>query len=167
MNKAKFKKASEEFVVGKHNIGYIWDSFKNEFSNDKLTPGKILSFQKLSRDMKDSEIISELGVQECTLGDVLATLDAATEDMKDGYWNIFYIKGRSRVVRVGWDAGRGEWSVNDWGRDDYSWSAGLRVFSPATGPQSSSSKSSDSLTLNLEKAIKIVKEAGYQISKIL
>ena len=145
MKKVKSKKASEEFMVGKHNIGYIWDSFKNEFGNDEVSPGKILSFQKLPRDMKDSEIISELGVQECTLGDVLTTLDAAGEEIKDGYWNIFYIKGHSRVVGVRWCDG--EWLVRGWVRDDFSWFAGGRVFSPATGARSSSPKSSGSLTL--------------------
>ena|SRR3990167_1719147 len=161
--KVKGVKASEVFKVGTHGIGYVWSSFLEEFGNDMVLPGSALSFQKLPRSMKDSEIISELGVKDCTLGDVIATIDAATPDMKDGYLNIFYIKGHSRVVLVFWHAG--EWYVGGWDRGDASWGEGRRVFSPATGALSSSPKSSDPLTLEIlaariekiEKKLKIKK----------
>lgn len=130
------KKASEEFVKGKNNIGYVDNSFLNEFGNDELGlgQGKVLTFQKLTRTMTDSEIISELKIQECTVADILATMSAAPEDMKDGYYNIFYVKGHSRVVFVFWDVGR--WGVVDWDRGG-GWGSGRRVFSPATGPSAS------------------------------
>ena len=123
------QKASDVFKVGINNIGWVDSDFTKEFGNVEITEGRILPFQKLRRIIYDSEIISELKVQECTLGDVLATMQNATEDMKDGYSNIFYISGHpSHVVRVGWrDSG---WRVGTWPRGHY-WSAGLRVFSPA------------------------------------
>lgn len=123
------KKVSEEFVKGKNNIGYVETSFLNEFGNDELGEGKILTSQKLTRTMIDAEIISELKVQECTVADILATMKAAPDDMKDSYYNIFYVKGHSRVVHVRWRGG--EWGVGGWYRED-GWHSGHRVFSTAT-----------------------------------
>lgn len=127
----KKNKASEVFKIGEHKIGYVSNSFISEFGNEDVFPGTELSFQKLPRNMNDSEIIKELGVQECTLGDILATIDSITDDMKDGWSNIFYVKGHSRVVFVHWVAVLGEWGVDAWLRGDDSWNAGFRVFSPA------------------------------------
>ncbi len=125
-------KVKEEFQVGKNNIGWINSDFTREYGEEEIIPGKNLVGQKLSRTMTDSEIISEFKVQECTLGDILATINAAPEDMKDGYSNIFYIKGHpSRVVDVYW--GDGEWFVRVWNRGDGDWYEGDRVFTPATG----------------------------------
>lgn len=151
------KKVSEEFVKGKNDIGYVESSFTSEFGNEEiLSSGSILKFQKLSRDMKDSEIINELKIKECTMSDVLATIKNATEDMKDGYANIFYIKGHSRVVGVGW--GGSYWSVGGWRRDDDRWGEGGRVFSPATD-------SVESIADSLLLAIKICKENGLEVIK--
>lgn len=139
-------KASEVFKVGQNNIGYVDSDFKNEFGSEEVSDGSVLKYFKLTRNMKDSEIISEFKIQDCTLGDVLETIKNATPDMKDGYVNIFYIKGHSRVVSVGWYGGG--WSVLGWGRDDSAWYAGHRAFSPATGAAGSVS-SGPSGTLNL------------------
>lgn len=139
--------ALEVFKIESHSIGYVSNSFLTEFGSDDVFPGAALSFQKLARNMNDSEILSELKIQECTLGDIIATLDAATSDMKDGNWNIFYVKGHSRVVDVRWSADGGEWDVRDWRRDGGSWDGGVRVFSPATESCSSSPEFSGSLTL--------------------
>lgn len=155
-------KTKEEFVKGKNNIGYVWDSFIKEFGEDEIVPGSVLKPQKLSRDMQDSEILSEFSIQECTLGDVLETLKSATDDMKDGYSNIFYIKDHpSRVVGVFWRGG--EWYVGGWGRGGDTWGVGVRVFSSATSPEKLSTL--DSETLTLEKAIKLLKDNGYKVSK--
>lgn len=151
--KRKSLKASEVFKVGENNIGYVWDSFIKEFGNDKVEKGSVLTSQKLTRTMTDSEILSELKVEECTLGDILETIKNATEDMKDGYYNIFYVKGHSRVVLVGWFGSL--WFVGDWERLDDSWRGGRRVFSPATGPKALRSSPSEILTLfALEARIK-------------
>lgn len=159
------KKVSDVFKVGENKIGWVDSSFTKEFGNDDMPDfGEVLKFQKLPRSMKDSEIISELGIQECTLGDVLATLNSATDNMKDGYWNIFYIKGHSRVVRVYWDAGRGGWYVGGWYRDCYSWDEGRRVFSPATCLSSLGALTST--PLNLHEAIKICKDNGLKVIRI-
>lgn len=157
-------KASDEFKVGKNKIGYIWDSFTKEFGNDKITPGKALKFQKLTKTMIDSEIMKEFGVQECTLGDVLATMKSATEDMKDGYSNIFYVKGHpSHVVVVYWGSGDGKWRVCGWLRGGL-WLADERVFSPATSGAKALSSSPES-ALTLDDAVKMLKKEGYVIYK--
>lgn len=124
-------KVSDEFVVGKNNIGWVDSSFTKEYKDEEILPGAVLPFQKLTKNMYDADIITELKVQECTLGDVLEVMKNAPEELKDGYSNLFYIKGHpSRVVRVYWRGG--EWHVFDWRRGAY-WDAGSRVFSPATG----------------------------------
>lgn len=139
----KFK-VSEEFAKGKNNIGYVSDDFLREYGNEEFELGSMLKFDKLKRDMKDSEIIKEFTVEECTLGNVLALIQNRLEVTMDGYANIFYIKGHpSRVVRVYW--GGGEWVVDVWYRDGLTWSEGIRVFSPATGTLTPSTVSSDPL----------------------
>ena len=124
MDKIKF---SSEFKVGKNNIGFISSFFLEEFGKEKLGTGSVLPFQTLKRSMDDSEIISELGIKECTLSDVLATLKSAPKEIKDGYWNIFYIKGHSRVVSVYWFSS--SWHVSTWRRGGR-WGEGSRVFLP-------------------------------------
>lgn len=155
-------KAKEEFKSGKNGIGYVESGFINEFGDDELIEGKALTSTKLKRSMTDSEIIKEFGIQDCTLGDVLKTLQNATDDMKDGNSNIFYIKGHSRVVFVGWH-GR-EWYVDDWFRDDDSWSAGYRVFSPATS-DATTLNPVNSAALTLEEAVKLCKQSGYKVTR--
>lgn len=138
-------KASEEFAAGKHNIGYVTSSFKSHFGDMEVETGSVLQSHKLTRSMNDDAIIKEFNIQECSLGDVIATLDAATEDMKDGRWNLFYIKGSSRVVSVGWDSRDRGWCVHDWNRGGSEWDEGLRVFSHATDTGSSNSVSRPSI----------------------
>lgn len=154
-------KSSKEFIEGKHNIGYTSSTFNNSFNDvefkEKPTPTK---FQTLLRSMNDEQIESELKPGLCELGDVIAFMDNAPEECKDGNWNLFYLP--SRVVCVFWHVGA--WGVHGWGRGDYAWDAGIRVFSSETfetGP----SRSMNSDTLKLEEAIKIVKKEGYKIIK--
>lgn len=159
-------KVSDEFIKGKNNIGYVDNDFNKEYGNDEFLPGKVLGMHKLTRSMKDSEIISEFKIQECTLGDVLETLKNATEEMKDGYANIFYIKDHpSRVVRVGWDVS--DWYVGDWRRGGGAWDAGDRVFSSATVSQNLSPI--DSVPLKLDPYSEIVEwlylNTGNQLSE--
>lgn len=155
-------KAKETFKVGENKIGYVASSFLEEFGDEEVREGSMLKFDKLSRYMTDSEIIKEFGVQECTLGDVLATLKDASEELKDGYANIFYIKGHARVVNVYWF--RSGWGVDDWGRGGRRWHAGRRVFSSATETHQLGTGSFDPLTL--ENAIKICKEAGLKVIRV-
>ncbi len=129
MNKVK-----EEFKEGKNGISYVNSDFIREYGNDDLTEGKVISFSKLPRIMNDTEIIKEFSIQECTLGDVLETITNTTPEMKDGYSNLFYIKGHpSHVVYVYRRALFGGWGVGGWNRDFGTWNGGERVFSLATG----------------------------------
>lgn len=152
-------KASQEFVVGNHKIGYISSDFKKGFENKDFSEKKIPSFQTLNRRMTDAQIETELKPGLCELGDVLAFMDNAPEECKDGNWNLFYFS--AFVVRVFWYGV--EWRVYAWDRDDYEWAAAYRVFSPATVSSDSHVPSLESLTL--EKAIQIVKKEGYKIHK--
>lgn len=129
MNKAK-----HVFAKGVNNIGHVDSDFTKEYGEEEVNPGRVLVGKKLERFMTDREIISEFKVEEVTIGDVLATMNAAPDDIKDGYSNIFYVKGHSRVVDVYWRDG--EWHVRAWYRER-GWLAGGRVFSPATGSSAS------------------------------
>lgn len=122
-------KAAGEFVVGKHEIGYISPDFKKFIENAVLERRSIPTFQKLPRDMNDATIESELKPGMCELGDILTFLDAAPTECKDGNWNLFYLS--AFVVAVDWYPYVRAWRVNAWHRDGTEWSEG-RVFSPAT-----------------------------------
>lgn len=157
---AKKLSADKEFQVGKHSIGWIDSVFHERVGGKKeFSISSMPTLQKLDRDMTDAEIESELKPGICDLGDVLAFLDNAPKECKDGYSNIFYFS--AFVVSVYWDSSGGGWGVDVWGRDDSGWSQGYRVFSPATG--SLKLKSSESLTL--ESAIKICKKNGLKVIK--
>lgn len=157
---------SKEITVGRLSVGYVSSDFKKYFGDISFEPKVTPTFQKLHRAMTDTEIEREFKLSFCELGDVFAFLQNPPEECKDGYANLFYFP--SCVVDVDWRRFYGEWRVYAWERGDRQWGAGSRVFSPAT----SSSITRDlalepSETLNLEKAIEIVKNAGYQVAKII
>lgn len=153
--------SADEFAVGKHGIGWISSIFQNHFKDNKFEARALPAFQKLPRDMNDAAIESELKPRLCELGDILAFLDHAPEECKDGKWNLFYTP--AFVVRVYWDAGRGAWFVDAWRRGGNEWLAGFRVFSPATG--SVALGAGPLVSLALAEAIKLVKKEGYRIFK--
>lgn len=138
-------KTKEEFIIGKHNIGWVdsdlFSRAPEEFSKVEGTP----KFQKLTRSMNDAEIENELKPGLCTLGDVLAFLENPSEETKDGYWNLFYLE--TCVVGVFWSGS--DWYVYTWRRDGRTWHRGIRVFSPATGLSALETKPFDALPLEL------------------
>lgn len=152
--------SSEEFVVGKHGIGWVSSDFKSAFGALAFNKRGMGTFQKLPKSMTDAQIEAELKPGICALGDVLAFCDAAPAECKDGWWNLFYLP--DRVVSVRW--GGGGWDVDCWDRGGGRWDAGGRVFSPATD-------SSDTGTLEpsdtLASALETVKAAGYRVFKEL
>lgn len=155
-------KPSQEFVVGNHKIGYVSSDFTKAFKEKDFNEKKMPSFQKLGRRMTDAQIETELKPGLCELGDVLAFLDNAPEECKDGNWNLFYFS--AFVVFVRW--GGGGWRVDTWGRDGHGWFAGRRVFSPATVSFETFSSNTISLDLSdIENLIEIVKKAGYVVYK--
>lgn len=121
--------AAEEFTAGKHGIYYVSPSFSIQFKNDSIEARPMPTFKKLDKAMADEEIESELKPGVATLGDLIAFLDNASEECKDGDWNLFYFPGC--VVFAFWIAGRG-WYVYAYLRDDRRWLSGSRVVSPAT-----------------------------------
>lgn len=134
--------AADEFVVGKHGIGYV-DSYLFQRAPAEFDAVESLgSYKVLSRYMSDSEIEFGLKPGLCTLGDVLAFLDNAPEECKDGYSNLFYLE--KCVVGVRWLGGR--WLVHAW-RRGIRWFGSIRVFSPVTDPSSLSTLPCDTLAL--------------------
>lgn len=140
----KSLKASNEFQIGSHNIKNLYNF--GQFDNVSFEKRSLGSFRKLERSMLDSEIESQLTPGTCELGDVLAFLDNAPQECKDGYANLFYLSGC--VVYVHWYSGDSGWRVCAWQRGGDDWSADNRVFSPATGSlKALGSGSSDALSL--------------------
>lgn len=123
-------KSTEEFVVGKHGIGWVDSDFKKRFPDVEFPARHMPTFQKLGKRMSDAAIESELKPGLCELGDVVAFMDNAQEECKDGWANLFYTEGF--VVSVYWDSGSGHWGVGTWRRDSDDWGGGSRGFSPAT-----------------------------------
>lgn len=149
-------KASEEFVVGKHGIGYVWESFTNEFKGQTFTPNSLGKFQKLGKYFSHAdEIEKELNPGKCTLGDVYALLQNPPEGTKDGWANLFLVG--DKVVSVFWSVSSVGWSLHVWARGE-NWGDEGRVFSPGLGSQTLE-------PLGLEEAIRIVKKEGYLVYK--
>lgn len=154
-------KASEEFVTGKHGIGYVSDSFKKNLGDTTFeAKTAVPTLQKLPRSMTDAAIENELKPGICDLGDVLAFLDNPQEDTKDGYSNIFYTP--NFVVDAYWDGD--VWSVFVWPRvDGRCWGVSRRVFSPATAPSNSCTHFTletrildlEKFKVNIEKVLKL------------
>lgn len=142
----KTYKAAEEFVIGKHSIGWVFNF--EQFKDTSFESRKLGTFQKFEKRMPDALIENQLSPGICELGDVLAFIENAPEECRDGWYNLFYLK--SCVVRVFWYAGHGEWHVSAWQRDDGDWLAGARVFSPATRLETRKDGPLDSLPLELE-----------------
>lgn len=155
---------------------WVSSSFTEKFGNKDIQPAQTVpAFKKLERNMHDSEIKKEFGMEECTLGDVAAFLKNPPEGCNDGYWNIFYVAGC--VVRVGWLSVDRRWGVGSWRLGVGSWSAGSRAFgrNRLSEPLASSGASSGSLTLSrsaveadheqrivkLEKMVQALKDALY------
>lgn len=148
-------KASEEFKVGKHSIGWIDSRFTNHFADTQFELHTTPTFQKLPRAMNDTTIESELKPGLCELGDILAFLENAPEECKDGWFNLFYTP--AFVVYVYWSRHYAEWYVNAWRRGGRRWRDDFRVFSPAT--ENSGAVSLSTLTLeNLDARLKKVEK---------
>lgn len=159
-------KASEEFAVGKNDIAWVGSTFKENLYDLTLTKGdtKGIEMRKLTRWMNDTEITAEMNPEPLTLGDVLAFLKTADRSL----WYLF------RVV----DANGELWAVDaDWGADGGGWYVGARSVAGPLGwcadGQVVSRRFYDSKplplepsdTLSLDRALEIVKSAGYEVSE--
>lgn len=138
-------KTSEEFRVGKHQIGWISSSilsalpatFKKRTSPTYQVTSKTMSFAELP---------------ECELGHILSFLENPPEECKDGYGN--YFKCGSLLVCVRWGGVNRGWDVGGWAPGD-DVGAGRRVFSGnlklGTSGKTSDALSLESLTARVEK----------------
>jgi hypothetical protein len=143
-------KASEEFVVGKHNIGWIGSNFKEHFYGMEFEmPEKSLPSVILPRYMTDKDIIAELHPGESTLGDMLFDMQSGL-GLTNGYINLYYVRDKNGVLWVPyWHVFGGKFNV---GADSSSrprgWSDGRRVSGgDLSDSQPLSSGPSDTLTL--------------------
>lgn len=161
------------FKVGNLNIGWVDSDFNKEFSSQSFSPKKIGSFQKLGKYFSNAgEIEKELNPGTCELGDVYAFLQSPPEGTKDGWSNLFLVG--DKVLSVYWHSGDDGWLVSCCSRVRI-WHGVNRVFSPETsGPRSLAAGPLDTLTLpasgsvhDLDTAIRVVKKAGYVVSKIM
>lgn len=148
-------KVKDVFKVGKCDIGWVSDKFLEKFGEMEFKKGTVLTSKKLARDMSDKEIKSEYGIQECSLGDILATMGTATDDMGDGYSNIFYVAGFAVYVR--WSSDFQGWNVYVWKLGGNQWIQGDRVFSSNFEPLPSSDLGIQSLELRVERLEKWAK----------
>lgn len=124
-------KASQQFVVGKNNIIFVWSGFKDHFSGMNFESTKpILQHKTLDKAMNDKEILDQFRPEESSLGDFLFALNNEVSMLKNGYANIFYIrddKGILWAVRVLWYGGG--WNVYASSIESSSgWGAGYQVF---------------------------------------
>lgn len=154
-------KASKEFKVGKHSIGYISSAITDLAKDHKdLESVQVPKYHTLTRRMTDAEIETDLKPGLSSLDELLAFLDNAPKECKDGKWNLFYFP--SVVVSVYWNRGTGKWRVLAWSRGDDYWREGGRVFSPATdrpsefSPSSTGTLTLESLDLRLKAIEKII-----------
>lgn len=110
----KTLKTKDHFKVGKHNIGWISDTFLDQV-DATFEKGLMPSYHTLTRYMTAKEIKSEINPGKCSLGDIIAFLDNAPKECKDGYGNFFYCG--SLLVRVHWDCVSHYWDVFGWNPD--------------------------------------------------
>jgi hypothetical protein len=125
----KTLKASEEFVVGKHNIGYVSDFFLENYGTLVVNEGKPITGKTITSTMTDSEIIKQAG--EVELGDILWLIDNQPDVLKETHWNVFPVKnfgGEVFLVSVCWGVGGRGWSVCMWHLTN-EWGAGYQFFS--------------------------------------
>lgn len=156
-------RASDEFAVGKHGIGYVESAFTSKFGSQSFTPTKLGVFQKLGKYMENADMIErELNPGKCTLSDIYAFLENPPEGTKDGNFNLFLVE--DKVVSVYWWRGGSHWYVFVWYRVEV-WRDGYRVFSPGLATSSLVPTPSGSLTL--EQMISEIKRAGYTVVKIV
>ncbi len=125
---------------------YLWDSFKDLIL--KAIPDLVPAFQgnlrstQLSKNMYDSEILTELGhpkpfsLLEFTaiLSHLLMKQPEGEEGklLVNGYATIFYVEledGRVVAVYAGWRAGARAWSLRAFAFGAGFWYGGDRVFS--------------------------------------
>ena len=152
------------FKVGK-KYSYIGVNFEEWFSGMEVEKESSKLYSKvLGRYMLDKEILEEFKPTEVTLGE----LDNHLDSMDKSFLGLFYIKDNGGVLR----AVGVLWYGDGWGVDAYSvedsleWRAGYQVFSRNPFETQSETFGSSEPQI-LEQMIEKIKEAGYQVAKIM
>lgn len=156
--------SQNEFVVGKNDITWIAQSFKDNLYGISFTLKKTrLEMKKLPRAMNDKEILDTLGPASVELGEVLTFLKDAAHEL----WYLFYVndaKGNLWAVNANWDDHG--WDVGAVAvSDPLRWDAGDRIVSSGfSAPQNVSLSPSETSTLKsrvekLENTLQAVRKA--------
>jgi len=138
---AKYKFKVDTSRKAKVKISCLGYNFKNWFlkKTEEPFPGSTIYGRKLSKNLVDGSILSELGGQEkaeTTLSELFIMMERqangeAGELLTNGYTNIFYVRditGTLRAAFVFW-LGVG-WHVDAHSVEDPSaWRAGIQIFS--------------------------------------
>lgn len=156
-------KSSQVFKVDNLGIGWVDNDFTSRFGDQSFEPRTLGTFHTLTEAMSVDKMLEKGLAKECELGDVHAFLENPPKGTDDGYANLFAIKNSSCVVGVNRD-GSG-WDVSTWNRVN-GWSAGRRVFSPATESKNLGPKPSETDdTLALRTCI-ATEEIAEQVKRI-
>lgn len=155
-------------LLNPKSFTYVNENIQKLFKPEPIRgPIEVRSFGKY---MSSEEIIAELAKNGCYPANATELFDWAEQhpDEKNKYvvalGSIASFEGSLQVCYV-WcgDSGRGAdlgWFGGGWVDDD-----GFAFGREST--QSSDTENLHSVPLNLERAIELVKEAGYQVSKLL
>lgn len=155
------------------DFNYVNENIVKLFKDEPIR-GEI-EVRNFGKYMTAPEVIAELEKDGCVPANATELYDWVSRNKdwgKDEYKyvvgldSVASFEGRDRVPHVWWGASERDARL-DWFDDEFGggcWFAFSRESSPKTSNLLSSSVP---LTLDLDSAIKIVKEAGYQISKLL
>ena len=151
----------QKLQVGKFNIGWMSENFKQVFGDVKVSPKKCnLIVKVLKKPMTDKQILSDWKPENVTLDEVLWTLNHK-EGLK-GEYNIFYVKDSTEIlwaVDAYWYGGARNLDANSV-EYPFEWVAGSQVFSR----KYSGLENSDSC--NLDGEIIKIKGLKYKLTPI-
>lgn len=122
--------ASKYFVAGKNNIRWIDSDFTKEFGDHdlKLIEDFEPQIRKLKKYMTLKQMQDEFKPEEVTISDLVHILKTSDKLLKDGYVNIFLIKGSKWAVRARWRGGGWVVYASSVG-SPREWGGGIRVLS--------------------------------------
>lgn len=144
-------KTSKYFVADKNNIGWVDPDFTKEFGDHtiELVEDFEPQIRKLEKYMTLKQMQEEFRPEEITISDLVHILKTSDKLLKDGYANIFFIKGSRWAVYVGWNGD--VWNVYARSVEDpIEWCAGHQVLSRGfLDTENKTLSSSDALPLEL------------------
>ena len=144
---------------------YLYISFKEKiepYLTNTEYKGEINSFV-LGEPLNDIEIQNKFKPTPIPIETASSFIQKFLENADESKWYLTYIQTKNSVVavRVYWDDGEWYLRADELGESNR-WVAEHVFFTPATA-DTETLRNSD--TLNFEKALKIVKDAGYRVTR--